>query len=361
MPLWLPPLRYVHVDTPEEIPFTTHNHDPAIAACPNGDVVVSFFSTITEPGRESGLVTARLPANASSWPRASLLWKTPARMDNAPLMHWDAQTGLLFHVHGMAASATWGANAIVQRTSSDCGVTWSAPTITLPEHRLHHQPTNSFFRTRDGAALVFFSDNVTVGTGGSALHASFDDGATWSDAWDADQQYALGIHGAVAQLTNGSLLAFGRGNDINGCMAQSRSDDLGATWSYSASPFPGIHGGQRASHVRLAEGPLLFCGFANTPVALRTACGGVRNVSGLFCAASGTDGDGWQWWRGMNDDGYGTVLEALDAGLWLMTATTGEPNGYTAAAQGPDGTIHLITSRNHYRFNLAWLQTPPPC
>jgi hypothetical protein len=37
-------------------------------------------------------------------------------------------------------------------------------------------------------------------------------------------------------------------------------------------------------------------------------------------------------------------------------ATHAEPRGYLAATQTPDGTIHLISSGLHYRFNLAWLR-----
>jgi hypothetical protein len=28
--------------------------------------------------------------------------------------------------------------------------------------------------------------------------------------------------------------------------------------------------------------------------------------------------------------------------------------------QTPDGAVHLISSWNHYAFNLAWLKTPMP-
>ena len=33
--------------------------------------------------------------------------------------------------------------------------------------------------------------------------------------------------------------------------------------------------------------------------------------------------------------------------------------GYLAATQTPDHLIHLITSRQYYRFNLAWLKSAP--
>jgi hypothetical protein len=34
-----------------------------------------------------------------------------------------------------------------------------------------------------------------------------------------------------------------------------------------------------------------------------------------------------------------------------------DPGGYLSCLQTPDGTIHLLSSRRYYRFNLAWLET----
>ena len=39
-----------------------------------------------------------------------------------------------------------------------------------------------------------------------------------------------------------------------------------------------------------------------------------------------------------------------------MDATHAEPKGYLACAQTPDGMIHLLSSRVHYRFNLRWIE-----
>ena len=50
----------------------------------------------------------------------------------------------------------------------------------------------------------------------------------------------------------------------------------------------------------------------------------------------------------------------LDGGAWTGTftldATHAEPKGYLACTQSPDGMIHLLSSRVHYRFNLAWIE-----
>ena len=42
---------------------------------------------------------------------------------------------------------------------------------------------------------------------------------------------------------------------------------------------------------------------------------------------------------------------------------TAEPDGYMDLTVSDSGTIHLITSKNHYQFNLAWMlqrADPPP-
>jgi formylglycine-generating enzyme len=37
-----------------------------------------------------------------------------------------------------------------------------------------------------------------------------------------------------------------------------------------------------------------------------------------------------------------------------------EPSGYLSVCQTRDDLIQLVGSKNHYVFNLAWLQEPPP-
>lgn len=57
----------------ESLPFSIHNHEPTLITCPNNDVVASWFSTnCGEPGRCTGLVTARLKKGAREWPIASV-------------------------------------------------------------------------------------------------------------------------------------------------------------------------------------------------------------------------------------------------------------------------------------------------
>jgi hypothetical protein len=100
------------------------------------------------------------------------------------------------------------------------------------------------------------------------------------------------------------------------------STDLGETWEMKATPFPGLSVGQKAAALRLASGAILLCSFDN------------RGKTGAFAALSSDDGRTWPHVR---------RLEGVD--------------GYLAAAQGPDGTIHVVGSRmSCVAFNEAWVR-----
>jgi hypothetical protein len=45
---------------------------------------------------------------------------------------------------------------------------------------------------------------------------------------------------------------------------------------------------------------------------------------------------------------------------FLISDTLAEPVSYLTATQSRDGNIQLLTSRNHYVFNLAWVKDPAP-
>ena len=71
---------------------------------------------------------------------------------------------------------------------------------------------------------------------------------------------------------------------------------------------------------------------------------------------------------GSRADGGGVIdndgWSDFDGGAWTRKFTAAPDNaehaGYLASTQSPDGTIHLISSRLHYRFNLEWLKQPAP-
>jgi hypothetical protein len=148
-------------------------------------------------------------------------------------------------------------------------------------------------------------------------------------------------------------------------MPISKSYDKGKTWTYSASPFPPIQGHQRLVLMRLAEGPIMLVSFTDHPTRTKrsqqgmpmlAADGDVQHCYGAYVALSYDEGKTWPVCRLLSDG----VERHLNGGAWtqffVMDNTHAEPRGYLAATQSPDGMIHLLSSRLHYAFNLAWIE-----
>ena len=371
-------------DNPDDVPMYPHNHCPSITWCPNGDLLAVWFSTIRERGREMTILASRLRAGQAEWDMPSEFFKAPERnMTGSALFH-DGD-GMLYFLNGLEAAGMWANLALVLRTSTNNGATWSRPSLVNAEHQPRNQVISGTSRTREGY-LIQPCDAVYGGNGGTAIHISRDGGETWVDPGagtpkpnfktDASGGTIAGIHAGVVQLTDGRLMALGRGDNRLGSddnigerMPMSLSQDMGKTWHYSASEFSPITGGQRLVLRRLQEGPLLFASFTDssrdaenpTGLVVTDAAGCERRIFGLFAALSFDEGKTWPIKKLVVPDG--DTLE-LDGGAWTrhfaMDATHAEPMGYLAATQTPDGVIHLISSRLHYRFNLAWLHEPMP-
>ncbi len=71
-----------------------------------------------------------------------------------------------------------------------------------------------------------------------------------------------------------------------------------------------------------------------------------------------------EWGSDAKKDTHDTSMMSLDrltsSQIYPLSPTSAEPNGYLAATQTRDGRIQLISSKNHYAFNLAWVKTLPP-
>ncbi|MBC8216904.1 MAG: exo-alpha-sialidase [Planctomycetes bacterium] len=230
-------------------------------------------------------------------------------------------------------------------------------------------PIESVFQTQEGHIIVP-CDAVTGGGGGSAVLISRDGGKTWIDPGEGREQpnftegaegaWVAGIHAGVVQLTDGRLMAFGRGNTIDGRMPMSISADMGRTWTYRASPFPPIGGGQRLVLARLQEGPILFASFASS-MEFKDRQVNTFTGSGLFVALSYDEGRTWDIRRLITPGGPARSVDGGgNTGMFVMSDTSAEPKGYMSVHQTPDGVIHLISSKQYYAFNLAWLKQNPP-
>jgi sulfatase modifying factor 1 len=366
VPYFAEPIPYVHIPPHAHGPlYAKHNHDPGIAYCDNGDLLAVWYSTETEAGRELVVAASRLRHGQDSWDNADLFWDVAGRNDHAPAI-WNDGHGTLYHFNGLSTGESWHDMVTVMRTSTDNGATWSPARIIAPVHEHGNQPIYGVFRRRDGA-ICLPCDAEPGPEGGTILHIGLDGGKTWvrSDNRRPPAPFVeggvgpriAGIHAAVDQWTDGSIVALGRGNDIEGRMPMSVSTDGGLNWTYSASPFPPISTGQRAVLRTLREGALLLVSFTLGSTFVDSQ-GGSFEGKGMFAALSYDGGKTWPV-RKLLTDG---VRRTLDGRGWTheftMDANHAEPMGYLAAVQTPDGTVHLFSSGVHYRFNLAWLEQP---
>ncbi|MHC4622942.1 MAG: SUMF1/EgtB/PvdO family nonheme iron enzyme [Planctomycetota bacterium] len=348
-PYFKGPRKYVKIPKEANGPlFAGHNHDPAIVECPNGDLLTVWYTCVSEKDRELGLAASRLRWGTDTWEPASIFFDTPDRNDHAPALGFD-DNDTIYHFNGISAGATYGPLALMMRTSKDNGATWSGPRLVLPEHTGGHQPSEPVFWLRDGTMALAVD-------GPRTLWMSRDYGLTWFNPGGD----ILGIHTGVTQLADGSILALSRGGDIDKKMPISISADAGKSFTYKASEFAPIGGGQRLALLRLREGPLFLASFANKGITITDNTGKQRTVRGLFGAVSEDGGRTWPCKRLITDDGPGRTIECTDGGAITLSANSAEYRGYLAVCQSTDALIHLISSRNHYAFNLKWLKTSPP-
>jgi hypothetical protein len=332
--------------------FISQNHSPSITECPNGDLLAVWFSTIGETDLTTSNAGSRLRAGAKEWEPASPFWDAQDVNDHAPKVWWDGEK-TIYHIvearqHG----------SLLIRSSTDNGATWSK---SAPM-RSSGESSGNPIRTRSGVLAVPFDF--------AGLSISRDNGKTWSETGrplkgsddvrpGRSGPFIAGIHAPIVELADGRLMAFGRLAPEDAAQAAfqlkmpvSYSADLGETWSWETSDFPVVSNVQRPAMIRLKEGPILLCSFTDqhrTPFKERKgmsfkSTNSTYTGQGLFAAISYDEGKTWPDRRLLAPEG-GKIADSY---------------GYLALTQSRDGNIQLITSQNHYTFNLAWVKALPP-
>jgi formylglycine-generating enzyme required for sulfatase activity len=363
-PFFRGPTKFVKIPPDSLGPlFSRHNHSPSITECPNGDLLAVWFTTVEEGGVELAVAASRLRRGSTEWLDASPFWDGPKVNDHYPKLWWDGKQRLYFFVAG--------SNCNILRTSDDSGATWSPAVYHAPISEW----SNIAFRTRENFIVLPMDSSASFAI-------SRDEGKTWQcefqrarpidAAPDQIGGCAAGLHHAMTQLADGSIIAYSRVDKpemkerFQHRMPISLSRDWGKTWSYSISEFPNISSGQRPVMLRLKEGPLLFCSFTNEGtlwknppgMMFKDASGREFKGAGLFAALSFDEGKTWPIRKLITTD-KSTPCELTDGGAFTLTPTRAEPFGYLSICQTRDGNLQLLTSRNHYTFNLAWLKQLP--
>ncbi len=347
--------------------YSWHNHSPAITECPNGDLLAVWFSCVDEGGSELNNLASRLRHGSAGWETASSFWDGADVNDHAPKLWWDGEKTLYHFARGHTEN--------IMRSSTDNGATWSKAKTIFP----HGEFSNGLLHTSDGH-LHFTHDSRTA-----SLVSSADRGVTWSAILmpqrDPSELIAPGgvghrppgIHAPIVQLADGSLMAMSRQDPLedqarfHGRTPVSITLDRGRTWAFSESEFPAISSAQRAAMVRLSEGAILLCSFTDQGrnwrdrkgLRFKSASGSEFTAYGLFAALSFDEGKTWPVRRLITPGGEKQELPTIDRGIATFSETMSEPTGYLALTQTRDDRIHLLSSNNHYVFNLAWLKSLP--
>ncbi len=375
-PLFRDPIPFVLPPVDEGEPFYPHNHLPSVAWLPNGDLMAIWYTTVNEPDPELTVLASRLRAGHDQWDPSSEFFKAENHNMHGSAIFHD-ERGTLYHFNGLGPNGVpgWDRLALLGRSSADNGATWTAPFVVAADYAWRNMVISGTRMTSDGM-LIVNCDAAPTHDGGTALHLSTDGGKTWSDPGKGQPLPTVaegtvgagtiaGIHAKVALVADNHWVALGRGDNIDGRMPMSVSRDRGQTWTYSASPFPPIRGGQRLMLMKLNEGPLLLVSFTNTDrrnprkggMFFNRADGSTFIGHGLFAALSMDGGRTWPV-RKLITPSPGVYDGGAWTGKFTASADNAEHAGYLAGTQSPDNVIHLLSSRLHYRFNLSWLLQP---
>ena len=304
--------------------FEHHNHFAAVCVCPNGDVLMAWYTCMNEPGRELAQAASRLRFGAQKWEPASLFFDVPDVNDHAPVLLTHGQR--MFHFCTQSLRGWDNATDIV-RYSDDSGATWSKPTVVVSRDDPKHlsQPCSAFV-AKDGTIVLACDGDDHKD---ERLVTSADGGKTWKVA-AGDMRATAGryaIHPAIAPCDDGRIINFLR--DPNPMPVQ-YSSDFGATWTQKNTPFPGIKSGQKAVALKLQSKALLLISMDNA--------GTVVERGKTFAALSFDDGVTWPHVRQL--DGV---------------------RGYMAAAQAQNGLIYAVgTKQSAVAFNEQWVRGGKP-
>ena len=310
-------------------------HNSAIQVLPNGDLLAAYYNApVNEDDPDQTILVMRRRAGAEDWdmPEPFPMF-ADAALAGPVIWNDAAHPGKIWMFWGFPRLI--GAGPFCYATSTDNGATWSQvtfPYFPKPIGAYVSQPIDSIVRAKDGTIYIPTDSTGKDDDGNgsiSVVWATKDEGKTWYDTGGR----TAGRHTTIVIAKNGDLLGFGgKNSEIDGHMPLARSSDGGKTWKKSVTPFDELLSGERPSVIRLASGLLFFVADYNPKHEKHI------HKDGAYVALSDDDGATWTMKRLPPD---------------ILTV------GYTTATQGPDGVIHVVTSKNtpnyEIELNEAWV------
>lgn len=312
-------------------------HNSAIQVLANGDLLAAYYNTPNkEDDPDQTVMIMRRRAGAEDWDMPEP-WPAFADAACAAPVFWNDH-GHLWLFWGFPRLI--GAPPFAYTTSNDNGATWAPiqfPHFIAPIGRYVSQPINSIVRAKDGTIYIPTDSTGRDADGNgsiSVVWATHDDGKTWYDTGGR----TAGRHTTIVMAKNGDILGFGgKNSEIDGHMPLATSSDGGKTWQKSKTSFDELLSGERPSVIRLASGRLFFVADYNPSHQKHI------HKDGAYVALSSDDGKTWKQKRLPSD---------------ILTV------GYVTATQGPNGVIHIVTSKNtvndEIELNEAWILSDAP-
>lgn len=305
-------------------------HNSAIQELPNGDMLAAYYdSPDLEDDPDQTILVMRRRYGSQTWDMPEP-WPNFADAINDGPVIWNDHGHIWFF---WGTPRLLGAYPFAYMTSTDNGAHWSQvhfPDLVGPVGKYVSQPINSVVRAKDGT--IYIPTDATGPHSMSAVWATHNNGKTWYDTGGR----TAGRHTTLVLSKTGALLGYGgKNSEIDGHMPLAISTDGGKTWKVVKTPFDPLGSGERPSVIRLRDGRLLFVADYNPHFQLHGP-----KTHGAYVALSSNDGKTW-------------TMKRLPS---LLTV------GYVTATQGPNGIIHIVTSKNPVNYeitlNEAWVLDP---
>ncbi|WP_283134882.1 sialidase family protein [Rhizohabitans arisaemae] len=230
---------------------------PSIAKLANGDLYVAY-SYGTSHSNFSKIAARRSTDGGRTWSARQIIVDDPAIPDEKEPSLTALRDGrlLMTYYDYFPGRPNKHRRQVYLRSSSDNGVTWSAPTTLdslVWDFPTSQMASNGELVELDNGTLVLPVYTMraldgSIGWWGVHVLRSTDGGATWNRSdervvmWDGPTGTISYSEPALADLGGGHIVMLARtSSNPAGTVRQSESFDYGATWSAPVD-VPGLHG-----------------------------------------------------------------------------------------------------------------------